>query len=381
MTASADLERPADTRVMGIVHTAMRRDLRRARNALNAWPYPFDEQRVAIAEHLLWIMHFLRHHLESEDEHLYPMVRDHDPASARLLDRMNADHRATAPAMDRLVDAAVAYRADAAARTEVLAALDELESVLLPHFEREERETMPVVSAAITEGEWRHWADEYNIKPLGPLESFDEGLFIVDGASPDDTAAVGEMVPAVPRWLMLHVMIKRYRKAAFRRWHTAEFSPLRVPLGGKHSVFCAESPDAVWAVLADVTRVGEWSHECRGAHWLGDSTRAEVGARFRGSNKSGLWRWRRLCTCTVADKPRELVWVTDGGVFRDNSEWRFRLRPTPDGTWIEQTFRVLSLPVWLDRVIYRFVPAHRDRSRALEGDLDRLAQLVERESS
>ncbi|WP_431970264.1 hemerythrin domain-containing protein [Nocardia sp. bgisy134] len=380
MTNSADLERPADTRAMGVAHSALRRDLLRARNALSAWPYPFDEQRVAIAEHLLWIMRFLRHLHESEDEHLYPLVRDHDPAAVQLLDRMNADHRALVPAMDRLVDAAVAYRAAGEARAHVLAALDELEAVLLPHLEREERQMMPVVSTAITEGEWRHWADEHNLKPLGPIERFDEGLFLVDGASPDDTAAIGEMVPAVPRWLMLHVMIRRYRRAAFRRWHTAEFSPLRVPLGGRNEVFCAAPPDAVWAVLADVTRVGEWSHECRGAEWLGGSTRAEVGARFRGSSKSGLWRWRRLCTCTVADKPRELVWVTDGALG-DNSEWRFRLRPTPDGTCIEQTFRVLSLPVWLDRVIYRFVPAHRDRSRALRGDLERLAQLVERESS
>ncbi|MEU2256974.1 hemerythrin domain-containing protein [Nocardia xishanensis] len=380
MTTSADLERPADTRVMGIVHSAMRRDLRRARSALSAWPYPFDEQRVAIAEHLLWIMRFLRHLHESEDEHLYPLVRDHDPASARLLDRMDADHRAVVPAMDRLVDAAVTYRAAAEARADVLAALDELEAVLLPQLEREERQMMPVVSAAITEGEWRHWADEYNVKPLGPIELFDEGLFIVDGASPDDTAAIDDIVSAGPRRLMLPVMIKRYRKAAFRRWRTAEFSPLRVPLGGRNEVFCAAPPDAVWAVLADVPRVGEWSHECRGADWLGDSTRAEVGARFRGSNKSGPWRWRRVCTCTVADKPRELVWVTDG-VLGDNSEWRFRLRATPDGTCIEQTFRVLSLPVWLDRVIYRFVPAHRDRSRALRGDLERLAQLVELESS
>ncbi|MCP2315027.1 Polyketide cyclase / dehydrase and lipid transport [Nocardia amikacinitolerans] len=381
MASSADLERPADTRVMGIVNSAMRRDLRRARNALSAWPYPYDEQRVAIAEHLLWIMRFLHHHHESEDEHLYPVVRDRDPAAARLLDRMNADHRAIEPAIDRLVRAASVYRVSAEARADVLAALDHLEAVLLPHLEREEREMMPVVSATMTEGEWRHWADEYNVKPLGPIELFDEGLFLVDGASPGDAAAIGELVPAVPRWLMLRVMIKRYRKAAFRRWHTDEFSPLRTPLGGSHEAFCAERPEAVWAVLTDITRVGEWSHECRGADWVGDSTRVEVGARFRGRSKSGFLRWRRICTVTVADAPKELVWVTHGGIFGDHTEWRFLLRPTPDGTRIRQTYRVLALPVWFDRMIYRFLPAHRDRSRALQGDLDRLAQLVERESS
>jgi Hemerythrin HHE cation binding domain len=77
-----DLDRPADTAMMRIVHEALRRDLKRARVAI-AGPgaFPADAQRTAIAEHLGWMTGFLHRHHESEDEWLYPLVR-------RRLDRV-----------------------------------------------------------------------------------------------------------------------------------------------------------------------------------------------------------------------------------------------------------------------------------------------------
>ena len=45
------------------------------------------------------------------------------------------------------------------------------------------------------------------------------------------------------------------------------------------------TPEQVWAVVADVTRVGEWSHECKVGVWADGATSARPGARFRGSNR------------------------------------------------------------------------------------------------
>jgi len=384
MKARTDPEGPADTRVMGIVHTALRRDLARARDTLTRWPAPFDTQRIAISDHLEWMMRFLDHHHQSEDNHLYPIVRlrtRRDRQASALLDAMNADHQSIVPAMRHLEAVAGAYRRSADVRGDVVAAIDTLHGRLLPHLEREERQMMPIVSATVTEAEWQHWSHEFNIKPLGPVELFDEGLFIVDDAAPDDRRAVTEMVPAVPRWLMLHVMIKRYRRAAFRRWRSAEFSPLRSPLGGRHETTTTASPQAVWNVLADVTRVRDWSHECRTARWLDGASAAAVGVRFRGSSKSGFMRWSRACTFTEFDPPHEMAWVTHGGIYGDNTEWRFVLEPTDTGTRIVQSYRILSLPVWFDRVISLALPAHHDRGAALQGDLVRLARLAEREDT
>ncbi|QLY29332.1 hemerythrin domain-containing protein [Nocardia huaxiensis] len=376
MTARTETSQPADTRVMGIVHTALRRDLARARAALTEWPYPFDDQRRALADHLVWMMRFLEHHHESEDQHLYPMVRARNAQARALLDRMNADHESITPAMAAVEGTAAAYRESADARDRVIEALDALSGLLLPHLEREEQQMMPIVSATITDAEWRHWDDEYNVKPLGPLDLSDQGLFILDGLKGAEREAITELVPAVPRWIILNLMIHRYRRQAFARWRTPEFSPLKTPLRGRTEVATSASPHQVWKVLADVTRVGEWSHECRSARWLDGSTVAAVGARFKGCSASGLLRWSRACTMTVAEEPRELAWITHGGVCGDTTEWRFTLEPAATGTRIVQTYRILSLPVWFDRLVWFANPAHHDRAEALRADLTRLAHLA-----
>ena len=215
---AADLSGPADTSMMRIVHTALRRDLGRARAALAEPPYPDLGQRTALGAHLRWMMGFLHRHHESEDAYLYPMVRAANPSAARLLDEMDADHDAIQPAMATVSRAAARYERDPEARGELLAALGALGEVLGPHLSREEHEMMPVVSASITEQQWRDWDQAYNVKPLGPRELVFTGNWILDGLDPGDQAIVAALVPPVPRWIIRYVLVRGYRRAMFRCW-------------------------------------------------------------------------------------------------------------------------------------------------------------------
>ena len=332
---------------------------------------------MAIAAHLGWLMRFLHRHHESEDAGLYPLVRRRSPAAAAMLDVMDADHHAIGPAMTGLEEAAAEYGRSASGRAAVLTALGRLDEVLLPHLRREEDEMMPLVSAAITEAEWQEIEQTYNVKPLSPLELADTGLWILDGLEGEERAKVEGLVPAVPRFVITRLLAGRYRRAAFRRWRLPEFSALRLSLSGEVEVIAQAGPAAIWAVLTDVTRVGEWSHECHTAEWLDGATGAAPGVRFRGRNQSGWARWARSCTITVCYPPGEFVYHTQGGLLGDSSEWRFVLEPTPGGgTVIRQSFRILAGQAWADRLIWRLVPAHHDRLAALRGDLERLATLA-----
>ncbi len=137
------------------------------------------------------------------------------------------------------------------------------------------------------------------------------------------------------------------------------------------------TPEQVWAVIADVTRIGEWSHECRAASWIDGSTTACRGARFSGVNRQGKTRWSRVNEIVAADAPTELVWRTvPTRWFRDSTEWRIRLVPDGDGTRIVQTFEVLKLSPLMERLIYLTMPAHRDRLPALTEDLRRLGRVA-----
>ncbi|MEJ2889282.1 SRPBCC family protein [Actinomycetospora aeridis] len=151
----------------------------------------------------------------------------------------------------------------------------------------------------------------------------------------------------------------------------------RLPRHGAVEVVVDAPPEAVWAVLADVTRIGEWSHECSRAEWLGGATAAAPGVRFRGANEAGRIRWARVCTLRVVDAPRELAWRTHGPrLLGDSTDWTVRLEPAGAATRIRQEFTVVSLPAPVDHLIATVLPAHRDRLPALRGDLERLGEVA-----
>lgn len=152
--------------------------------------------------------------------------------------------------------------------------------------------------------------------------------------------------------------------------------PRRVQQENQVAVTVDAGIDEVWDVVRDVTRVGEWSHECVGATWLGGADGPAPGARFRGRNRAGLFRWGRVCEIVSAD-PYELVWMTvPTALYPDSSEWRITLTEVDGGTRIAQQFRVLRAPKVLAVLYALLIPAHRDRTRALVEDLTRLGAVA-----
>ncbi|MEP6623116.1 MAG: SRPBCC family protein, partial [Acidimicrobiia bacterium] len=56
-------------------------------------------------------------------------------------------------------------------------------------------------------------------------------------------------------------------------------------LGGSVTIHMDASPEAIWALVSDVTRIGEYSPETFEAEWLDGATGPAVGVRFRGHVK------------------------------------------------------------------------------------------------
>lgn len=211
---------PADTRMMAIVHAALRRDLERARRELTTAPYPVGDQRRALGDHIGWLMQFLHDHHTSEDAGLWPLVRSRNPGAAALLDSLEADHQQIAPAISALVDAAAACTssADDGSRTRLVDALADLDAVLTPHLDREVAEAMPVVSTSITAGDYRRWENEYNLKGRSARELGLVGHWLIDGIDAEGYALVVGVVPPVQRFVLLHGFARAYRRAARARW-------------------------------------------------------------------------------------------------------------------------------------------------------------------
>lgn len=382
MTAT-DSSTAADTRMMGIVHDALRRDLRRTREVLTSDVPTPARQREAIADHVAWMMDFLHGHHHGEDVGIYPAVRERNPAAIPLIETMDAQHQAVVPAIAKVETAAGRYRiGDHHGEGErLLATIEDLEAVLLPHLRQEEDEMMPIVSATLTGEELGRIDHELFVKAKSFVELGHEGHWLIDDLEPDRQEVVTGAVPPIPRFVLLHGFARRYRRRSAACWSTTSRAPRRVQTNGRVEVDVDAAPASVWAVAVDVTRIGEWSHECTSATWLGRATEARPGARFRGRNRSGRLRWGRVCEVVSAD-PWVLTWRTvPTPLYPDTSTWTIHLHERPDGgTRIEQTFHAAG-PALLIRLYGIAIPAHRDRIEALTADLHRLGAIAQGETS
>jgi uncharacterized protein YndB with AHSA1/START domain len=148
--------------------------------------------------------------------------------------------------------------------------------------------------------------------------------------------------------------------------------------GCRASVTIEAPVEEVWELVSDVTRVGEWSGECRGCAWEEGSVDVVRGARFRGRNRRGGFRWTRLNEVTDVDPPRRLAWRTVPRFpYPDSVEWELSLIESDSGTTVTESFEVVKIPKVMEWGIGVAMPAHRDRSGDLGEDLLRLKKVVE----
>jgi len=154
-----------------------------------------------------------------------------------------------------------------------------------------------------------------------------------------------------------------------------------LPKHGRCEATTSASPEAVWRVLSDPARIGEWSHETSDGAWIDGATEARPGARFRAHNKAGRSKWHRVSEVVAADAPRVYAWRTvPTAIYRDSTEWRITLEPVDGGTRIVQTFDVVHINPVLDRLFYLLIKVHRDRSAALGSDIERLGSVAAAEA-
>lgn len=140
----------------------------------------------------------------------------------------------------------------------------------------------------------------------------------------------------------------------------------------------AAPPDVVWAAIADVTRMGEWSPECHTCTWNEGYEGPAVGARFTGHNRNGEKEWSteaEVTRCTPGE-----VFAFDG-VFGDLrfSKWAYLVEPTEAGCRVTETWEdgrpeeIIEFTASISGVDDR---ATHNR-RGMEETLARLAAAVE----
>jgi hypothetical protein len=125
------------------------------------------------------------------------------------------------------------------------------------------------------------------------------------------------------------------------------------------SILVARSADDLYDLVADVTRMGEWSPICK-ACWWDEGAGPRVGATFTGRNEVPGRTWETTSEVVAADRGREFAFV----VQITGTRWGYTFTPAEGGTEITES--------------WEFPPRARDFLRERFGD-DAPAQIALRE--
>ena len=146
---------------------------------------------------------------------------------------------------------------------------------------------------------------------------------------------------------------------------------------GSAQVTIDRPPAQVWAAIADVTRMGEWSPECTAGRWVGGATGPAVGAKFEGDNEAKVAgrtvkRWTTTSEVTACEPGRSFEFVAEG-----YTTWRYRFQPAGDGTLVTESFEYE--PKGLSGFVYERILRRRSMmTKGMQRTLEQVKVALER---
>ena len=138
------------------------------------------------------------------------------------------------------------------------------------------------------------------------------------------------------------------------------------------------TPDAVWYLVSDVTRIGSNSPETFEAEWTGGATGPAIGATFKGHvkrNQKGPIYWTS-CRVVAADPGKEFAFeVITGG--KALNTWRYVIEPAGDGVDMTESFQLApTLPMRLYWALLGWARGKTNRN-GMRTTLERIKAEVE----
>jgi hypothetical protein len=140
----------------------------------------------------------------------------------------------------------------------------------------------------------------------------------------------------------------------------------------------AGDPHKLYELIADVTRMGEWSPESAGAEWLTGEPGA-VGSTFRGDNRRPWMKWSTICRVSTAEPGRRFAFTVKARGL-PVSYWEYEITPRTGGCQVtERTFDLRGLRYRLMSFVSAGLRGRSVRNRrTMKQTLDALARAVER---
>jgi Polyketide cyclase / dehydrase and lipid transport len=103
------------------------------------------------------------------------------------------------------------------------------------------------------------------------------------------------------------------------------------------SLVISASADDLYDMVADVTRMGEWSPVCKECWWEDGHDGPAVGAWFIGRNVLPDRTWKTRSEVVAAERGREFAFIVGGTYVR----WGYTFEPVDGGTRVTESWAPL----------------------------------------
>jgi uncharacterized protein YndB with AHSA1/START domain len=150
------------------------------------------------------------------------------------------------------------------------------------------------------------------------------------------------------------------------------------PPADEVTVHVAASPEDVWDMVSDVTRMGEWSPECFRCRWYGSPKGPEAGARFVGFNRASWRIWATPNVVVEAERGRIFSWRT----LANGNIWAYRMEPDGEGALVTESRQLPAKRPWYGKLLldmfFGGTAKHDTRMReGMRQTLERLKAVAE----
>lgn len=115
------------------------------------------------------------------------------------------------------------------------------------------------------------------------------------------------------------------------------------------SITIAAPAEALYDLVSDVTRTGEWSPVCTAGWWDDQDAGPVAGAWFTGHNELPERTWDTRSQVEVAERGQEFAFVVGGTFVR----WGFTFTPIEDGTGVTESWAFLPSGIAMFEEKYR----------------------------
>ena len=212
-----------DVRVMAVIHSLYRRELRLAPGLLRAVAAGDTARARVVADHLDLVGRHLHHHHTLEDRMLWPLLLERVPDELAPIVHLMESQHARVDGLIEEIDTLLpgwTRTADAATAARLADLFDTLCVHLVEHLDAEEQRLLPLAARCLTQAEWDHMGEVARREAPRKDGLLALGMFQHEGDPEVFASMIGD-APGPVRWLLPRLARRAFRRHALAVHGTA----------------------------------------------------------------------------------------------------------------------------------------------------------------